>query len=341
VARDIKAFIAGCRNFDLEDAEREFLARENPWGLILFKRNIVDRDQVSDLVRSFREIVGRDDAPVLIDQEGGRVQRMGPPNWTKYPPAAAFAQACAGDHRAGAELAGLAARLMAHDLAEVGINVDCLPVLDVPAPGGHQVIGDRAYAADPEMVAVYGRAVAEGMMAGGVLPVIKHIPGHGRALADSHLELPRVSASRAELSASDFIPFKRLRDMPLAMTAHVVFEAIDPSRPGTISDTVIQEIIRGEIGFDGLLMTDDLSMKALGGSFAERTRAAFEAGVDMALHCNGDLDEASEVASVTPYLVGRAAERATAALGRLTVPRQEFDLVDARLQVEMALAGQG
>jgi beta-N-acetylhexosaminidase len=341
LARDIKAFIAGCQRHVLDDAELEFFARENPWGLILFKRNIVDRQQVEDLVERFRRAVDRADAPVLIDQEGGRVQRMSPPNWTKYPPAAAFAKACGGDHRTGAELAGLCARLMANDLTEVGINVDCLPVLDVPAPSGHEVIGDRAYAADPETVARYGRAVADAMLASCVLPVIKHIPGHGRALADSHLELPRVSASRAELSAVDFVPFKRLRDLPAAMTAHVVYEAIDPERPGTTSPIVIGEIIRGEIGFDGLLMTDDLSMKALSGSFAERASAAFAAGVDLALHCNGDLDEAAEVASVTPHLVGRAAERATAALARLSIPRQEFDLVDARLRVEMALAGEG
>jgi beta-N-acetylhexosaminidase len=293
------------------------------------------------LVASFRDITGRADAPVLIDQEGGRVQRMGPPQWPKYPPAALFGAVCKSRPDDGIALAGLAARLMAEDLAEVGINVDCLPVLDVPAPGGHQVIGDRAYASDPQQVAAYGRAVAEAMIAGGVLPVIKHIPGHGRALADSHLELPRVSASRAELEAADFVPFALLRDLPLAMSAHVVYEAIDPDRPGTTSSTVIGQVIRGKIGFDGLLMTDDLSMKALSGSFAERTAAAFAAGVDMALHCNGDLDEAAEVATVTPYLVGRAAERATAALARLKVPRKEFDLVDARNRLELALAGEG
>lgn len=341
MAREIKAFIAGCRGFALENDERAFLARENPWGLILFKRNVVDREQVEDLVETFRAVVERPDAPVLIDQEGGRVQRMGPPHWTKYPAAAAFAEACRGDHREGAELAALSARLMAHDLAEVGITIDCLPVLDVPAPSAHHIIGDRAYAKDPKAVALYGRAVADAMLAGGVLPVMKHIPGHGRALADSHLELPRVSASRAELAATDFVPFTLLRDLPVAMTAHVVYEAIDPDRPATTSPLVIGGVIRGEIGFDGLLMTDDLSMKALSGSFAERTQAAFAAGVDLALHCNGDLDEAAEVASVAPHLVGRAAERATAALARLSVPRQEFDLVDARLRVEMALAGQG
>ncbi len=341
MARDVKAFICGCKGLELDADERAFLALHNPWGLILFKRNIGDRAQVAALVATFREIVGRQDAPVLIDQEGGRVQRMGPPHWPKYPPAARFNELAAGRPQDGIALAGLAARLMAHDLAEVGINVDCLPVLDVPSPQGHQVIGDRAYARDPELVAAYGRAVAEAMMAGGVLPVIKHIPGHGRALADSHLELPRVSASRVELQAADFVPFQHLRDMPLAMTAHVVYEAIDPDRPGTTSPVIIGRIIRGEIGFDGLLMTDDLSMKALSGSFADRTRAAFAAGVDVGLHCNGDLAEASQVAAATPYLVGRSAERATAALARLSVRGQDFDLVDARQRVESLLAGMG
>ena len=340
MARDVKAFIAGCKGLELDAQERAFLARENPWGLILFKRNIGDRAQVAQLVASFRDITGRDDAPVLVDQEGGRVQRMGPPHWPKYPPAARFAETCA-SREEGLALAALSARLMAHDLAEVGINVDCLPVLDVPSRGAHHVIGDRAYAADPQTVAAYGRVVAEAMLAGGVLPVIKHIPGHGRALADSHLELPRVSASRAELAAADFVPFQLLRDLPLAMSAHVVYEAIDPTGPGTTSATIIGRVIREEIGFDGLLMTDDLSMKALSGSFADRTRAAFAAGIDMALHCNGDLDEATEIASVTPYLVGRGAERATAALMRLKVPRQDFDLVDARNRVELTLAREG
>ena len=254
--------------------------------MILFRRNIDNPAQVSALTQSFRDIVGRADAPVLIDQEGGRVQRMAAPNWPAYAAAARFNRLDLPLDRK-AELARLSARLMAEDLRACGVDVDCLPVLDVPAPGGHSVIGDRAYADDPATVAVLAAAVCEGLMQAGVLPVMKHVPGHGRAGADSHFELPRVSASREELEASDFAPFRALSGLPMAMTAHVVYEALDPENPATTSRIVVQKIIRGAIGFDGLLMSDDLSMKALSGSFTEKCRALFAAGVDIALHCNG------------------------------------------------------
>ena len=332
-----KAFICGCKGLSLDAQERALIGRHQPWGLILFKRNIDTPAQVAALVDSFREIVGRADAPVLIDQEGGRVQRMGPPHWSAYPAAARFGE-IAGGREAQVGAARLSARLMAADLKAVGINVDCLPVLDVPAPGSHAIVGDRAYGADPATVAALGRAVCEGMLAQGVLPVVKHIPGHGRAKADSHLELPRVDASRRELEEMDFAPFSALNDMPLGMTAHVVYTALDPHNPGTTSRLVVEEIIRGHIGFDGLLMSDDLSMKALSGDFGERARAVFAAGVDLALHCNGDWAETEPVAMAAPMLAGRSLERAERALGLLLAPEQPLDLVDARARIHLMLA---
>ena len=334
---DAKAFICGCKGTVIDADERAFLARHRPWGLILFKRNIGTPAEVAALVSDFRDIVRRGDAPVLIDQEGGRVQRMGPPHWPAYPAAARFGEIPGSlEHRAGA--ARLAARIMATDLADVGITVDCLPVLDVPAPGSHSIIGDRAYGTDPETIAVLGRAVCEGMLAGGVLPVIKHIPGHGRAKADSHHELPRVDADRKSLEAIDFAPFRALADMPLAMTAHVVYSALDPDRPATTSPRVVADIIRGLIGFQGLLMSDDLSMKALAGDFGDRARSVFAAGVDLALHCNGDLAEAEPVALASPWLTGGSLERAESALARLSAAGEPLDLVDARAKIDLMLA---
>jgi len=320
-----RAFICGCAGLALSADEIAFLRESDPWGLILFKRNVGDREQLRALTKSFRSTVGRDDAPVLIDQEGGRVQRMGPPHWRAYPAAARFdASLPVGEAE---DAARLAARLIAHDLREVGITIDCAPVLDVAEPGTHAVIGSRALSERPERVAALARACAEGLMAGGVAPVVKHIPGHGRARADSHLELPRVNSSREEL-ARDFAPFAALKDLPMAMTAHVVYSALDPENPATTSPIIVREIMRQEIGFDGLIMSDDVSMKALGGPFEARTRAIFAAGLDVALHCNGDLEEARAVASETPELAGRALERAETALGGARVP-DPLDLAEA------------
>jgi beta-N-acetylhexosaminidase len=228
--------------------------------------------------------------------------------------------------------------LMAHDLRESGINVDCAPVLDVPVEGAHDVIGDRAYARDPETVAVLGRAAAEGLIAGGVLPVIKHVPGHGRAGADSHHALPVVHASREDLERQDFMPFRHLADMPLAMTAHVVYTALDPDRPATTSPRVVQDVIRDHMRYDGLLVSDDLSMNALAGSLAERAAAAFAAGCDVALHCNGRLDEMDAVASETPELAGEAKRRTDAALARTRHIPEPLNVVDARQRFTAALA---
>src|SRR6478609_1234673 len=252
-----RAFIAGCLGTSLTADERSFFRDARPWGFILFKRNTQTPEQVAALTAEMRETVGWH-APILIDQEGGRVQRMGPPHWPKYASARAFLTI--NDAARQREIVRLSARLMAHDLKSVGIDVDCLPVLDVPVAGSHDVIGDRAYAYEPDQVARLGRAAAEGLLAGGVLPVVKHMPGHGRAGADSHLALPVVEASREALERHDFAPFRMLTDMPLAMTAHVVYTALDPERPATTSPVIVQDIIRGHIGYDGLVMTDDLSM---------------------------------------------------------------------------------
>lgn len=332
-----RAFVAGCSGPVLTPEEGGFFREADPLGFILFRRNIESPGQVRALTASLRDAVGRDDAPVLIDQEGGRVQRMGPPHWPKYPPGRAYAALASGED-ARRRLVRLGARLIAHDLRNVGIDVDCLPVLDVPVAGSHDVIGDRAYDRDPAVVADLGRAAAEGLLDGGVLPVVKHIPGHGRARSDSHLELPRVAAPLGELRAHDFPPFRALADMPVAMSAHVVFEAIDPDRPATTSPLVVERIIRGEIGFDGLLLTDDLSMKALSGTFRARTEAALAAGCDVALHCNGDLDEMRAVAEGAPHLSGRSLRRVEAALARISRPAAPFDLAAAREGFEAALA---
>ncbi len=334
----IKAMIAGCAGKELSREEAAFFKAERPWGFILFRRNVETPDQVRRLVDSLRATVGRADAPVLIDQEGGRVQRLGPPHWPKYPAGRAYGRMAGNDPLLRRELARLGARLMAHDLRALGINVDCVPVLDVPVPGAHDVIGDRAYASDPESIAVIGRAAAEGMIAGGVLPVIKHIPGHGRAGADSHLALPIVEASREELSRADFLPFRHLADMPLAMTAHVVYTAIDAKAPATTSRKVMREVIRGEIGYDGLVMSDDLSMKALAGDFGGRARAAIAAGCDVVLHCNGDMAEMKPIAAAAPELKGAAMRRARAALKRISHLPEPIDPVEGRARLDAALA---
>lgn len=335
----VHACILGCSTTRLTDEERAFFAEVRPWGFILFKRNIDSPDQVRRLVDDLRGCVGRADAPVLIDQEGGRVQRMGPPHWRRYPPGRAYGEVGGNDPLYRREIARLGARLLAHDLRAVGINVDCVPVLDVPAPDGHEIIGDRAYGRTADEVALLGRAAAEGLIAGGVLPVVKHMPGHGRALADSHLQLPVVDAAWEELEARDVAPFKVLSDMPMAMTAHVVYTAIDPARPATTSRIVHRRVIRGAIGFGGLVMTDDLSMKALSGDFAARTRAALAAGCDVALHCNGDMDEMKAVVAGAKPLQGRSLARAKAALARVASVPEPFDVEEARARFEAAFEG--
>jgi beta-N-acetylhexosaminidase len=289
--------------------------------------------QVSALVAELRETVGEPDAPVLIDQEGGRVARLGPPHWPVYPPGAVFGTLYDIDRRLGLTAARLSARLIAADLTDLAISVDCLPLADVPAPGADAVIGNRAYGTEPDKVAAIARAVTDGLQQGGILPVLKHIPGHGRATADTHFRLPVVDTSRAELESTDFAAFRPLADLPMAMTAHVVFSALDPAQTATTSATIIEQVIRGVIGFQGLLMSDDVSMNALAGSIAQRTRAIVTAGCDVVLHCNGKLDEMRAVASEAPLLDGKALERAKRALASRQAP-QPLDRKAARAELD-------
>jgi beta-N-acetylhexosaminidase len=332
-----RAFITGIAGTELGAAEREFIAAAQPWGFILFKRNIDNPAQVTALNSELRSIVGDPETPILIDQEGGRVQRFGPPNWPVYPPGAAFGQLYDIDSAFGLAAARLSARLIADDLARTGVSVDCLPVADVPVAGADAVIGDRAYGTEPAKVAAIARAVADGLEQGGILPVLKHIPGHGRATADTHFALPVVDTPEDELNRTDFAAFRSLADLPMAMTAHVVFSAVDAAHPATTSATMIERVIRGLIGFQGLLMSDDVSMNALAGSIAERTRAIFAAGCDVVLHCNGKLDEMSRVAAETPELSGAAMERARRALAARRNPLA-FDRAAARAELD-ALIG--
>jgi beta-N-acetylhexosaminidase len=333
----IRACILGCQGLTLSREETAFFREMKPWGFILFARNVETPDQVRKLVDALRATVGREDAPVLIDQEGGRVQRLKPPHWPLYPPGRAYGQLSGNDPLLKREITRLGARLIAHDLASLGVNVDCVPVLDVPDPGGHEIIGDRAYGETPDEVAYLGRAAAEGLIAGGVLPVIKHIPGHGRAKADSHLELPVVEASFEDLDARDFAPFRALSDMPMAMTAHVIYSAVDPKRPATTSRKAMRKVIRGAIGYDGLVMSDDLSMKALSGDFQARAEAAIAAGCDVVLHCNGEMAEMKPVVEGAGALRGRAKRRAEAALGRLPRAVEPLDVEAARARFAAAL----
>lgn len=328
-----RAVIFGCRGQKLTAEERSFFKEAEPWGFILFARNCDNPGQVRALVSACRDCVGREDAPILIDQEGGRVQRLKPPHWRKMPPASFFGALYERDPARAREALKLNMQLMASELLAIGVTVNCLPVLDVPVSGAHAVIGDRAFSARADVVAELGRVACESLLESGVLPVIKHLPGHGRATADSHAELPQVEATRAELEASDFVPFRALADMPIGMTAHVVYRALDPERPATLSPVVIEDIIRGHIGFNGLLLSDDLSMKALSGSYAARAERALAAGCDVLLHCNGELREMEEIVATTPLLAGLAGRRADAALERLVAPQPiEAHQIAARLE---------
>ena len=335
-----RAFITGVSGPELNADEREFIRAQCPWGFILFKRNIETPAQVTDLTNELRKELGRPDAPILIDQEGGRVQRLGPPNWPVYPAGGVFGRLYDIDPNLGLAAARLSARLIAADLNDVGVSVDCLPLADVPVPNADAVIGERAYGTEPGKVAAIARSVTQGLEEGGVLPVLKHIPGHGRATADTHFRLPVVDTSREELEGSDFAAFRSLADLPMAMTAHVVFSAIDPAQPATTSATIIQQVIRGSIGFQGLLMSDDVSMNALAGSISERARALLAAGCDIVLHCNGKLEEMSDVARETPELAGEALARAGRALSARKAP-QPFDRLKARTELDLLVGRAG
>lgn len=332
--------IFGCAGLELSAEEADFFAQVRPAGFILFARNCDTPDQIRQLIGALRGTQQSENKLILVDQEGGRVARLRPPHWPSYPPAADFGRLAARDLESALEAVRLNTRLIAHDLADLGFNVDCLPVLDLPSAGSHDVIGDRAYGQEPALVAALGRAACDGLLAGGVLPVLKHIPGHGRAGVDSHEELPRVDASVEELKETDLAPFKALNAISLAMTAHVVFEAIDPAAPATTSRSVIDTIIRGEIGFDGLLMSDDLSMNALAGSIADRTKESLAAGCDVVLHCNGDFGEMTDVADSLSPMTSDALRRLDAAFACLQSP-DPLDLAWARDRRDALLARLG
>ena len=304
-----RAIIFGCSGLHLTDQEARFFNESDPLGLILFDYNCESPDQLRTLISSFRKAVGRGDAPILIDQEGGRVTRLKAPHWRHPPPAAVFAEAAKTDLEEACGLARTNARLIARDLIALGITVDCAPVVDVPVPGAHDIIGDRALGQDPDMIATLGRAVCDGLLDEGVSPVIKHMPGHGRARADSHKDLPRVGEAIVLLEKTDFKPFRLLSDMPYAMTAHIVFDAIDSERPATVSSRVIDGVIRGFIGFEGVVLSDDIGMEALSGAPAERAKAVIEAGCDVVLECWGKLDVMQSIAPAVPRLSEASAER--------------------------------
>ena len=304
-----RALISGIADKTLSAAERSFLRDADPWGVIFFGRNVESPEQVKRLSASIRDALGRP-APILVDQEGGRVQRLGPPHWPSYPAGAVYGRMYDASPERARRVAYLGAYLMAADLIAVGIDVDCLPIADVPVPGANSVIGDRAYSDSAAKVAAIAESVALGLLQCGVLPVLKHLPGHGRATADSHHGLPVVEVDRPTLLATDFAAFQPLKDLPLGMTAHVVYADIDPVTPATTSLTVVRDVIRGSIGFSGLLMSDDISMEALSGPLQQRARAALAAGCDVVLHCNGNMDEMQELAAAVPLMPAEAQIRA-------------------------------
>ncbi len=332
------AAIFGCAGTTLNETEAAFFRETNPFGFILFARNIADPAQVRKLVADLRAAVGRDDAPVLIDQEGGRVARLRPPYWQERPAGRRFGELYDRDPAAGKRAARLNAALIGVELAALGIDVDCAPVCDVPVPGAHDIIGDRAYHMDPEIIATLADEICEGLAMAGVMPVIKHIPGHGRAMADSHLDLPTVGAEPETLETTDFLPFRRLSAAPWGMTAHIIYSEIDHRLPATLSAHVVKKVIREQIGFDGLLLTDDLSMKALTGGFDDRAIAALQAGCDIVLHCNGDMTEMQDVARGTEEMSPSAVRRAEAARSWVEARRKTFDIADAEVELGAVLA---
>ncbi|WP_417453357.1 beta-N-acetylhexosaminidase [Kiloniella sp.] len=292
----LNSVIFGCEGHNLTDWEKGFFSEVKPYGYILFARNCDTPDQIRNLISELKSLSGNDDLPVLIDQEGGRVARLRPPHWRKTPPAAIFGQIFDRDQEKALRATYLNACLIAYELKELGVTADCAPVLDLTIPGAHEIVGDRSYGATPEKVATIGTKVIEGFLHCGIMPVIKHLPGHGRATVDSHKELPRVDTPRNELSSHDIKAFKLMNSAPWGMTAHVIYERIDPDHIATVSPTVIQQVIRDEIGFGGILLSDDLSMKAMAGTYEERAKATLSAGCDLALHCNGDQQEMMSVA---------------------------------------------
>jgi beta-N-acetylhexosaminidase len=319
-----KAIIFGVSGIALSDSEKQFFRYANPLGFILFQRNCVEPQQVKRLVADMQEAVGRDAVPIFIDQEGGRVARLKPPHWPVFPPARQLGIIAERDRTLGMEALTINAQLIAHELTQLGIGVNCAPLADLLLPETDKAIGDRAYSADPAIAAKCARATAEGFLGMGILPVIKHFPGHGRAQADPHLIQPRVTASRAELEAADFAPFRQLRDLPIGMTSHILFQALDPQWPASVSPK-IHEIIRKDIGFDGLLLSDDLAMKGIIGRFEDLVMQVLGAGSDVALHCSGEMSEMMQFAGNVPPMSDAALNRWQKAQNMRKKPPQFFD----------------
>lgn len=324
----------------LSDEEKAFFRKEQPWGFIVFGRNIETPSQLSELVASLKACVEHEHVAILIDQEGGRVQRMKQPHWRKYPATRYVGKIFAKDREKGLRAAWLHGRLLASDLHAVGINVDCAPVLDVPVEGADEVtLGDRTFSADATEIGILAEQTCAGLIAGGVAPIIKHMPGLGRAETDSHYNLPIVDCGLEDLSKTDFVPFKHLNQQKMAMTAHIIYKGVDAENPATQSQKIIGDIIRGQIGFDGLLMSDDVSMKALKGDFETRCEKTFNAGCDMVLHCNGDMQEMMAVASASPKLAGKSQARASRAIQSVGNP-DESDISSLQAEYEELLSGE-
>jgi len=333
----MKAAVYGLEGMKMSAAERDFFQDADPAGFILFKRNCGDPGQVLALTNSLRDLTGREDLPILIDQEGGRVQRMREPEWPKFPCAERFATLYQAAPMSAIEAVRSNARAIGLMLRQVGVNVDCLPLLDVRQPGATDIIGDRALGDEPMQVAALGRAVLDGLASAGVVGVVKHMPGHGRALVDSHKELPVVNASAGDLDI-DLEPFERLNWAPMGMTAHVVYDAWDDRRPASLSPTVISKIIRGRIGFDGWLMSDDIGMEALQGDFSTRAAGVVAAGCDVALHCSGKMEEMIAVAKAVPDMAKEGVERLERAMASVNPEDDGMDFAEAIAKRDQLLA---
>jgi len=333
----MQAAIYGLAGTELMAEEAAFFADSSPSGYILFKRNIESREQLRRLTDALRDLEGHDEVPILIDQEGGRVARMRPPEWQSFPPGEAFDRLYQLAPSSAIEAARVNARALGLMLNEVGINVDCLPMLDVRQPGANDIVGDRALGSEPMQVASLGKAILDGLKSAGVLGVIKHIPGHGRALADSHLELPVVDAGEDEL-AIDIEPFERLRDAAMGMTSHLLYTEWDAERPASQSPIVIHDIIRQRIGFDGFLMSDDIGMEALAGDHGQRAAACVAAGCDVALHCDGKIENMILVANAVPALSAEGEARLSRAMAMRFTPDDEMDFAEAVAKRDALLA---
>ncbi|MGH6705374.1 MAG: beta-N-acetylhexosaminidase [Sphingomicrobium sp.] len=333
----MQAAIYGLSGTELSPDEAAFFADSRPAGYILFKRNIESREQLRRLTDALRDLEGHDEVPILIDQEGGRVARMRPPEWQAFPPGEAFDQLYQLAPSSAIEAARVNARALGLMLNEVGINIDCLPMLDVRQPGANDIVGDRALGSEPMQVASLGRAILDGLASAGVLGVIKHIPGHGRAMADSHLELPVVDAGEEELNI-DIEPFERLRDAAMGMTSHLLYTQWDADRPASQSPIVIHDIIRQRIGFDGFLMSDDIGMEALGGDHGQRAAACVAAGCDVALHCDGKMENMLLVANAVPALSPEGEARLARAMAMRFTPDDEMDFAEAVAKRDALLA---